>query len=84
MGKEDTKKKYKDNIKELRTNNWTKKLLHGQHPGLVADKVTKSTNIWIRNGYMKKETEGMLTAAQDQATPTKWRKKNTQILDFSG
>ena len=33
---------------------------------------------------MKKETEGMLTAAQDQATPTKWRKKNTQILDFSG
>ena len=29
---------------------------------------------------MKKETEGMLTAAQDQALPTRWRKKQIEKM----
>ena len=27
---------------------------------------------WLANGYLKKETEGMLMAAQDQSLRTKW------------
>jgi len=41
----------------------------------MADKTDiKRTYKWIKNGYMKKETEGLITAAQDQALPTRWRK----------
>ena len=36
--KEDTKKKNKeDNIKKLKTKDWTEKPLHGQYPRLAAD-----------------------------------------------
>ena len=33
----------------------------------------------IKNGYIKKETERALTAAQDQALLTRWRKKHIKI-----
>ena len=77
MGKEDTKNKYTDNIKEHRTEDWTEKPLHGQYPRLVADTSHKNTYAWIKNGYMKKETHGMLTAAQDQALSTRWKENQT-------
>ena len=32
----------------------------------------------MKNGYVKKETEGLITAAQDQALPTRWRKVNIE------
>ena len=76
MEKKDTKKEYKDNIKEHRTKAWTEKPLHGQNPRLVANTSHKNTYRWIKNACMKKETEGMLTVAQDQALPTRWRKKH--------
>ena len=40
-GKEDTKNKYKDNIKDHRNKNWTEKLLYGH---IVAD--TSYKNIY--------------------------------------
>lgn len=38
----------------------------------------KKTYKWIKNGYMKKGTEGLITGAQDQALPTRWRKSNIE------
>ena len=78
MEKEKSRKEYSENIMEERTKDWKEKPLHGQYPRLVADADNKKTYLWIKNGYMKKETEGMLTAAQDQALPTRWRKKHIE------
>ena len=37
---------------------------------------SKETWRWIRQGYLKKETEGLIFAAQEQAPRTNWIRKN--------
>ena len=37
---------------------------------------------WLKKGYLKKETEGMLMAAQDQAIRTRWVQKNIDRMDI--
>ena len=78
MEKGDTKHEFKRKSKEEKEKGWKEKVLHGQYPGLVANTDQGKTFRWIKNGYMKKETEGMLTAAQDQALSTRWRKVNIE------
>ena len=78
MERDGTKREYMLKMKEHKEKEWKEKALHGQYPRLVADTEQEKTFNWIRNGYMKKETEGMLTAAQDQALPTRWRKVNIE------
>ena len=36
---------------------------------------------WIQKGFLKKETEGMIFAAQEQALQTNWVKKNIDKKD---
>ena len=31
--------------------------------------------LWLKDGYLKKETEGLIIAAQDQAIRTNWIKR---------
>ena len=50
---------------------WKEKPFHGEYPELVAQTDQSKTFRWIEKGFTKKETEGMLTAAQDQALPTR-------------
>ena len=38
---------------------------------------------WLKSGYLKKETEGMILAAQDQALRTNWIKSNIDKEDIS-
>ena len=38
---------------------------------------------WIRKGYLRKETEGFISAAQEQALRTNWVKKNIDDQDVS-
>ena len=38
---------------------------------------------WIRKGYLRKETEGFISAAQKQALRTNWVKKNIDGQDVS-
>ena len=52
--------------KEERIEDWSGKQLHGQFKGETEDLSGVSWN-WIRTGELKKETEGLLFAAQDQA-----------------
>ena len=56
-----------------RIDGWKGKVLHGQYPKKVEEKEIKSWD-WLRSGWLKKETEGLLLAAQDQALPTKCHK----------
>ena len=37
----------------------------------------------LKKGYLKKETEGMMMAAQDQAIRTRWVQKNIDKMDIT-
>ena len=41
----------------------------------------KNSWLWLRKGYLKKETEGLLLAAHDQALRTRWIMKNIDKKD---
>ena len=57
-------------MKRKRTEDWSGKQLHGQFNRETEDLSGVSRN-WIRTGELKKETEGLIFAAQDQALRTK-------------
>ena len=69
--KTETKREYKDRKMEEKQQEWKDKALHGQYTKIADRTDTKKTYKWIKNGYMKKETEGLLMAAHDQALPTR-------------
>ena len=43
----------------------------------------KDSWLWLKRGYLKKETEGLILAAQDQAIRTRWIKKHIDKMDIS-
>ena len=53
-----------------RTDRWTNKALHGQILRQTEDIRDKASWDWLRKGDLKKETEGLITAAQDQSLRT--------------
>lgn len=56
-----------------KTERWKRMALHGRHPNDLSDtKVDKkASNAWLTSGYLFPETEGFLTAIQDQVINTK-------------
>ena len=38
---------------------------------------------WVQKGFLKKETEGMIFAAQEKALQTNWMKKNVDKKEES-
>ena len=69
VDKIETTKEYKERIKRKRIEDCSGKQLHGQFKRGTEDLSGVSWN-WIRTGEMKKETEGLIFAAQDQALRT--------------
>ena len=68
---EDTKKEYKRKEIRIRQERWQNKALHGQYLNDTDRKTDcEITWNWLKNGYLKKETEGFIMAAQDQAIRT--------------
>ena len=65
----ETPKEYKEKMKRKRTEDWSGKQLHGQFKRETDDLSGVSWE-WIRTGELKKETEGLIFAAQDQAQRT--------------
>jgi len=55
---------------EMRLEAWKEKPLHGQFIRRTEEMGITSWN-WLKEGKLKKETEGMILAAQDQALPTR-------------
>ena len=46
-------------------------------------KVSVESWTWLKKGYLKKETKGMIMAAQDQAIRTRWVQKNIDKMSIA-
>ena len=59
------------------------KQLHGKFVRETEEVRSEETWGWIRKGYLKKKTEGLIFAAQEQALRTNWVRKNTDGQEVS-
>ena len=66
----------KNQKKEQRYKQCKKKQLHGKLVRETEEIRSEETWGWIRKGYLKKETEGLIFVAQEQALRTNWIRKN--------
>jgi hypothetical protein len=72
---EETKAEYKQRVGEKRLKDWKTKTFHGQFQRLTADLVDEEQSVrWITDGHLKKHTEGLLMAAQEQSLRTRYIK----------
>ena len=58
-----------------------KKSLHGKFPKSIADFADSVLWQQLRSGYVKKNTEAVIKAAQDQPLRTNWIKANIYGVD---
>ena len=68
-----TDEEYNKNAKRR----WSQKALHGRHPCDFSQQYVdiETSNKWMKNADLFAETEGFLTAIQDQVIPTRNYKK---------
>ena len=57
-------------VYENKGNNWKEKALHGEFFQQTLDTASAESCRWLRNGFLTKETEGLILAAQEQALET--------------
>eukprot|EP00795_Rhopilema_esculentum_P002512 gene2512-biopygen950 len=61
---------YQKRKEEEKVKNWKVKALHGAFKRQTADVVGDDSLKWLRSGFLKKEPEGRILAAQEQASRT--------------
>ena len=68
------KLKYKEDFKKMVRDKWKEKAMHGKLPNyLDKDHVDVELSFkWMKHTGLKGETEGLITAAQDQALNTRY------------
>ena len=59
---------------ESRVDKWTGKVIHGQFIRQTKEVRGEESWMWMTRGTLKKETESLLAAAQDQAIRTNYRR----------
>ena len=77
------KDEYDKEFKERCERNWKRKVLHGKFPESIKDVGSEETWLWLKTGWVKKNTEAIVTAAQDQALRTNWIKARIDGQDVS-
>ena len=70
MAKRRDEEEIKKNQREERKTEWREKPLQGQHLRRTEGISSEGSWLWLKIGKMKKETEGLLIAAQGQALRT--------------
>ena len=74
----------KKNLTEARKHKYLQKRLHPAFYKETMDNGDEENSWnWVKNGYLKKETEGTILAAQDQALRTNWIKSNVDKENIS-
>src|SRR6185369_17557414 len=67
----ETKSEYRQRMGSKRKN-WKNKIMHGQFLRQTEDQIDQKESVrWIAEGYIKKATESLLMAAQEQALRTR-------------
>ena len=70
LDEEENLQDYQKRRQEEKIRNWKEKALHGEFVRQTADVAGEDSWRWLRNGFLKKETEGLILAAQEQALRT--------------
>ena len=73
---EENLKDYQKRKKEENVRNWKEKALHGEFVQQTSDIDGEDSWRWLRNGVLKKDTEGLILAAQKQAL------RQTQLISI--
>ena len=63
LDEEKNLQKYQKRRQEEKIRNWKEKALHGEFVRQTVDVFEEDTWRWLRNGFVKKETEGLILAA---------------------
>ena len=53
--------------KKVKFRHWKEKALHGEFVQQISDLAGEEFWRWLWNGFLKKETEGLMLAVQEQA-----------------
>ena len=70
--------KYKEDFNKMVQDKWKEKAMHGKFPNYI-DKSHVDAELsfeWMNHTCLKGETEGLITAAQDQAFNTRYFSKH--------
>ena len=70
LDEEENLQDYKKRRQEEKIRDWKEKALHGEFVQQTADVAREDSWRWLRNGFLKKEMEGLILAAQEQALRT--------------
>ena len=70
LDEEENLQDYKKSGQEEKIRDWKEKALHGEFVRQTADVAGEDSWRWLRNGFLKKETEGLILASQEQALRT--------------
>lgn len=68
------KSTYRENQKKDRLGKWHDKPMNGQYLRQTEEQAAPETWKWMQRGSLKRETESLIVAAQDQALRTNYRK----------
>ena len=72
-----------EDLEKSRSDNWRGKVLHGKFLQLTEGHAAAGCWDWLREAGLKKETESLIVAAQDQALPTRAHKVHVEKLNVS-
>ena len=70
-------------MKRRKNTTWQEKRLDGRFLRCTEEVASSKTWEWLRRGELKKETEGLITAAQDQSLRTNVMKARIEKSDVS-
>ena len=74
FNEEETKEEYQKRLHQERVKGFKEKSLHGKFRKSTEAIADERSWEWLKMGYLKKGTEAIITAAQDQALRTNWIK----------